>query len=302
MSGVPPEPDVPERQRAEGDLTLRYEDVTQDGRVALTALPFSLGVVWREITQRGSRSGLGHELRDAGVVPLLSRLCISGGPGAVSVMEPLHARGRLELAHAVGPTGEVDKILLLMWTTVTGRRGRTHGPPPDGAGDPVEVGRVFAEHVFTRPFAPPDRRKVSRLGVAGLPEVPPTRYDWRAPAALLELPPGATALDAEPVPDDTAVVFGLDHTDSNQHVNSLVYPRLLVDAALRRLSAHGERGFLLARQIELAYRKPSFAGDTVRAILRAFTTPDGPGAVAHLRPDADPSARPLVTARVRFGR
>jgi hypothetical protein len=298
MSCIPQEPDVPPPQRAQGKLTLRYEDVTQDGRVALTALPFSLGVVWREIGQRA----FARELQDAGIVPLLSRLCIAGGPGTVSVMEPLEARGSLQLAHAVGPTGEVDRILLLMWTTVTGRRGRTHGPPPDDAGETVEVGRVFAEHVFTRPFAPPDRRKVLRLGAAGLPDVPPARWQWHPPSTLLELPSGATALDAAPTPDDTAVVFGLDHTDSNQHVNSLVYPRLLVEATLRRLAAHGERRLLLARQVELAYRKPSFAGDTVRFAVRAFANADGPGAVAVLSPEGEAGARPLVTARVQLGR
>jgi hypothetical protein len=293
---IAPEPDVPAEQRAEGSITLRYEDVSQDGRVLLGALPSALGVVWREIA-RGSPS---RGVRDAGIVPLLARLTIAGGAGPVSVLEPLQARGCMQLAHSVDASGELDKILLLMWASVTGTRGRTHGPAPDDAGEPVEVGRVFAEHVFTRPFAPPDRRRVLRLESPGLPEVPEARWTWRSPQSLLELPDGATALDPEPSADAAPVVLGLDHTDSNQHVNSLVYPRLLTEAALRRFAAHATSRALLARSVELAYRKPSFSGDAVRWHVRAFSAAEGPGATAALLPEGEPSARPLVTARIRF--
>jgi hypothetical protein len=294
---IAPEPDVPAEQRAEGSITLRYEDVAQDGRVVLGALPSALGVVWREIAQRSPSRGV----RDAGIVPLLARLTIAGGAGPVSVLEPLRARGCMQLACSVDAGGEVDKILLLMWASVTGTRGRTHGPPPPDRGEPVEVGRVFAEHVFTRPFAPPDRRRVVRLEAPGLPEVPEARWTWRSPQSVLELPEGATALDPEPTADAAPVVFGLDHTDSNQHVNSLVYPRLLTEAALRRFAALGTSRPLLARAVELAYRKPSFVGDAARWHLRAFDEAHGPGATGILRPEGEPDARPLVTARIRFG-
>ena len=42
--------DLPEEQKGTAELRLRYEDVTQDGRLALTALPPALGaVVWQKI-------------------------------------------------------------------------------------------------------------------------------------------------------------------------------------------------------------------------------------------------------------
>ena len=298
MTCIPPEPEVPTEQRASGPVDLRYEDVTQDGRVALTTLPYSLAVVWRDL---GTRP-LARELQDAGIVPVLTRLCLQGGSGTVSVLEPLEAEGRMQLAHTRSADGEIDRIVLLMWTRMTGRRGRMYGPPPHGAGETVEVGRVFAEHVFTRLFAPPDQRKVRELRSGGLPDVPPARYEWRAPAALLDLPPGARALDDEPALDDAVAAFGLDHSDSNQHVNSLVYPRQLIDAALRRLAAHDRGGLVLAREAEIAFRKPSFAGDRARWWLRAFVGDDGTvGATGALVPAADPNARPLVTGRLRFG-
>ena len=71
---------------------------------------------------------------------------------------------------------------------------------------------------------------------------------------------GADALDRAS-PDETLIVFGLVHTDSNQHVNSLVYMRLFEEAVLRRFAALGLPEPVLARRLEIAYRKPCFAGD-----------------------------------------
>src|SRR5205823_12900006 len=59
-----------------------------------------------------------------------------------------------------------------------------------------------------------------------------TLFRSRAFASMMELD-GARALD-EVAPDDFAETFGLVHTDSNHHVNSLVYIRLFEEAALRR--------------------------------------------------------------------
>src|SRR6185369_14676109 len=95
-------------------------------------------------------------------------------------------------------------------------------------------------------------------------------YTWRGPEAALALPDDAIALDPQPILDDGTTVFGRDHTDSNQHVNSLVYTRLFIEAALRRLWDHGHKGPLLARSAEIAYRKPCFAGERVKVAVRAF--------------------------------
>jgi acyl-CoA thioesterase FadM len=66
------------------------------------------------------------------------------------------------------------------------------------------------------------------------------------------------------------MALGVMHTDSNQHVNSLVYPRLFEEAALRRFAVLGKSTTVLARSIDIAYRRPSFAGDTLRIFVRAF--------------------------------
>ncbi len=131
--------------------------------------------------------------------------------------------------------------------------------------------------------------------------VPDARGDWRPPEALLALPEGAVALDEAEVADESAAMFGLDHTDSNQHVNSLVYPRLFIEAALRRFHAHGRgRPARAARAMEIAYRKPCFAGDRARVSARAFAMGDRLGVVAALHAEGD--ARPRCAARLLFER
>jgi hypothetical protein len=290
----PDEPDVPASQIAAGDSPLRYEDVSQDGRLMLLALPHAIGsVVWQHLLRHtpvtaATRSGL---------VPILTRFVIEGGDGPISVRWPLSASGRYQLAHTV-EHGEVDRVLFNIWVSATAPLGRMHGPPPDRAGEAAFAGRVFAEHVFTRLFAPPDQRKVRRLDIDGLEPVPEARWTWRAPEAVLTLPAGARPLDATLEPDDTAIVFGLTHTDSNQHVNSLVYPRLFQDAVLRRLHAHGRPVAVLARRLEVAYRKPCFAGDRVRFLLQTYLDGERVGAVGILVPDGQPDAKPYCTIQM----
>jgi hypothetical protein len=304
MLPFPEEPEVPPLQRAAGPIRLRYEDVTQDGRLALAGLPHALGeVIWQNLFVDDA---LAAAWRESGVVPLLTRVAVEGADETVSVRKPLHGEGRYELAHAVGHDGAVARILLNMWVRVSGPRGRTWGPPPDGAGEPVQLGRIFAEHVFTRPFGPPARRKVLRLELPGIAPVPPARAPFVAAEELLVLPPGAQPLEPAAAPDTTAIVFGLDHSDSNQHVNSLVYPRLFTEAALRRLDALGRpTAGLLARAAETAWRKPCFAGDRVRIILQTFALGDALGAAGAFLPDAlaapgAPPPRPYCCVRVLF--
>jgi hypothetical protein len=294
----PPPPDVPPTQRARGEVPLRYEDISQDGRVKLLALPQTIGaIVWQHALRPSAIVAAQH----SGIVPILTRFVMEGGGGPVSVRKPLDAEGRYALFHTVSDKGEVNRLILNIWIDVAAPLGRTHGPPPARAGELVRVGRCFAEHVFTRPFGDEHHRKVLRFEYEGLPPVPPLRWTWRRPDEVLALPADARALDAELVADAAPCLFGLTHTDSNQHVNSLVYPRLFEEAALRRLAVHGHSLSLLASECEVAYRKPCFAGDRMRIVVRAFETRDGvAGAVGAFVSDADLAAKPHCMLRMLF--
>jgi hypothetical protein len=267
----PDEPEVPAEQVGQGTSALRYEEVSQDGRFLLIGLPHVLGeVVWRQLLVNHPLGRVAH----TGVIPILTRFVLEGGEGPISVRHPLTSTGRYQLSHTVGEDGEVDRLMLNLWARSTAPRARMYGPPPAGEGETIPVGRVFAEHVFTRLFAPAGERKVVRFPVEGQP-VPAARWTWRPLEAATAPPERAEPLDEAELPDEATVAFGLAHTDSNQHVNSLVYPRLFQEAALRRFAARGRSTRVLPRRIEIAYRKPCFAGDRARITLRAFALPDG---------------------------
>src|SRR4051812_9479689 len=105
---IPEEPrDTP---KATAPMALRYEDVGQDGRLLLEALPQALGeTVWRRLL---ARHPLAAAIREQGVVPILSRVVATGGDGPISVDGRVEAEGTYELAHTVGPGGEVTRIVL----------------------------------------------------------------------------------------------------------------------------------------------------------------------------------------------
>jgi hypothetical protein len=160
-------------------------------------------------------------------------------------------------------------------------------------GELADCGAIFAEHTFTRPFAPPDQRKVTSLAVEGYPAIPEVVYTAPAPVTASEPPEGGTWRD-ELLADGRESCFTLDQTDSNQHVNSLVYIRVFLDAAQRRLPELRVR----ARAIDIAYRKPSFAGDRVRAHVRLFDAAGAVGAAGFVAAD---DGKPRCYVRAIFG-
>ncbi len=270
-SQVPAWPhDVPASSTGAGTFVTRYEDVSQDGRIGLRPLSHGIGAaVWRA-------SLLGHPayrvLRGSGIVPILGRVVIEAGGGPVAVHADVHAEGTFVLTRAIDARGEA-RLRIDMWADMSATAGRSHGAPPANAGARIPIGRMYAEQVLTRPFGPPELRKVDALPDGhGLEE---RRAPWNAPDALTALPDGATALDAEDGPDPSITVFGVGHTDSNQHVNSLVYPALLEDAALRwahRVSGPAPR---FACFVELRYRKPFFAGERCQLHLSGYRREGG---------------------------
>ena len=284
---APPQPDV---EGATARVHLRYEDVCQDGRLLLEVLPNALGsAVW---AAQLAKDSVAKTCMEQGVIPILTRFVIEGTPGPFGVMTPLGVVGRFALAQ-----GD-DRVFLNMWADLSGPIARTYPPQPENAGTIAPAGRIFGEHVFTRLFAPPGERRVKKLDVPGVPDPLPA-YAARSLPSMLEIPDGVRALD-DLAPDDSPITFGLVHTDSNHHVNSLVYIRLFEEAALRRFAKLGKTAPLLARRLEIAYRKPCFAGDRVRVHVRAVEVDGHLGALALLAKEgADPSSAHVV-ARLTF--
>lgn len=284
--------DVPSSHRGEGTIVCRYEDISQDGRIGLRPLSHGIGAaVWR------SRL-LGHPsyrlLQEAGIVPILSRVVVSGGGGPISVGAVVSAEGTFDLTRALDERGEA-RLRFDMWARMQAPAGRTFGPPPPNHGVAIPLGSMYAEHVLTRLFAPAAERKVEALPVGV--DLIAREGRWSAPQELLAPPEGCVFVGDE-VLDPTVTVFGLGHTDSNQHVNSLVYPLLLEEAALRLGGGGLGLGVLapVERFVdygEFRYRKPFFAGQACQITLRPYRRTEGEarfGVVARFAPpkDADP--------------
>ncbi|MDX2087485.1 MAG: hypothetical protein SFX73_06535 [Kofleriaceae bacterium] len=289
---APPAPSFAPEHAVSAPGTLRYEDCTQDGRLMPIAVPPTLGVLWQAVIAKhaGSSNAIA-----TGVVPVLTRLTIESYDQPIRVDRPIEIRAGFELAHAK-EGGEVARLFMNMWSEVRGMAGRV-GPFQRDA-DYVPAGRLFAEHTFTRLFAPPDQRKVTGLQVEGFPAVPEASYDMPPPATAHEAPDGATWTDELSV-DPTDIVFTLDQTDANQHVNSLVYIRVFIDAAQRRLAARGLPLKLRSSAVDIAYRKPSFAGDRVQAHLRVYDRAGAPGVAGMI---TGPDGKPRCYVRIQFSR
>ncbi|MGH7294760.1 MAG: hypothetical protein ACRELB_07505 [Polyangiaceae bacterium] len=295
LSVIPPTPERTPRGSAR--VHLRFEDVTQDGRLVLEALPNALGpAIWRAILAQDPASKATFA---AGIVPILSRFVLDGAPGPFSANAPVEAEGTCQLART-----DDGRYVLDMWAELHAPIGRTYGST-ERAGERALAGRIWAEHVLTRPFAPSGERRVTRLDYPGAPVVEATRPPSPSYDAIASVPDGATPLEPARALDPMPLTFGLVHTDSNMHVNSLVYVRLFEEAGLRRFAALGHGSAVLGRTLDIAYRKPCFAGQTMRVLGQAFEQGGRLGMAAALvaEDDArgDPGAtKPHAYARITF--
>jgi hypothetical protein len=273
--------------RASGELRLRYEDVSQEGMVRLEALSTSVGVVWERLL-RGL--AISSTLRQQGILPILSEMHVDSLPGPFAV-GPLAVTGGASFARTCDAEGQSDRVFLDLSAQISGPLGRTNMPAPAHAGQPRPAGRLFARHTCTRPFAPADQRRVRDMPELEAQGV--TLHDVAAsePHKIATLLPSDAPLAPDLALDANVLQVGLRHTDSNQHVNSLVYIQAFEEACLRHLGGLGvSTGRLWATSVRVAYRKPSFAGESLRIRLRGFEHEGGFGAVgvflgAHAAPD-----------------
>ncbi|MCP4449569.1 MAG: hypothetical protein GY811_30185 [Myxococcales bacterium] len=266
MSPIPQMPDTAEVVRATAAISMRYEDVAQDGRLMTIGMPHALTSLWRESVQAMPI----WEARKVGIMPILAQMWARGTDERIHVGKPSHCEGAAMLAHTADKEGNVERILLDMHAKIYATRGSVLGPKPAEAGELVVAGEVYARHVFTRLFAKPGSRRVHKLEVPGGPAVPECQVDWIDEGAMLPAMPGCNWLDDEATASSYEPLFAPHHCDSNQHVNSLVYPRLFEDAAQQRFAESDAGSEKLSREVALSFRRPFFAGQRAQMQLRAF--------------------------------
>jgi hypothetical protein len=267
---------------ASGSATIlpRYEDITQDGRLQLTALMPGLGAAAWYALQKDVPAV--ESFAKQGIIPILRRLVIVAEGGPFSVYGPIDVEGHAELAREK----DGDRLFLNMWADARAPQGTTFGARPAPDAERVPAGRVFAEHVITKPFAPKDERKVTSLAHPSI-KAPHHEHAYEATEHLIE---GVQLTIAN------VVEFGMMHTDSNQHVNSLVYPRMFEEAVHKHMGPAAKN--LLARAVELRWRKPFFTGE--RATLRLAIV-DGDLAYGSFTPVGGDEHRPSCTIKMKMG-
>jgi hypothetical protein len=262
---IPPLPPSrgPGQDGGTASIRPRYEDITQDGRLQLAAMMPGLGAaVWKALL---SQVPAIESFMAQGIFPILRRLVAVGEDRSVSVNTPIDYTGAFRFAREK----DGDRLFANMWIEARAPIASTNGPRPPKDAPRELVGRIFAEHVLTRPFAAPADRRVTKLEGPGLPPLPEDEHVFETAESLIESA-GAPLAEIADIP------FGMMHTDSNQHVNSLVYPRVFEEAAVRHLmqtAPNGDHAKRLARAVELRWRKPFFAGE--RAKLRMHFAEEG---------------------------
>ena len=120
MFPASPRPEFPSDQHGKTEGHLRYEDITQDGRLMPIAIPPVLSGFWRSVLSKHKGAMLAGQ---QGIVPILTRLTMSALDQRIRVDRMLEADTGFQLAHYVDANGEVAKLYMLMWSDVRGAAG-----------------------------------------------------------------------------------------------------------------------------------------------------------------------------------
>jgi hypothetical protein len=276
----PEEPEGADADVGIDEAPLRYDDLVQDGR-------FRLESAWRPTGRiLWSHPEVARVLRsmEKGVTNVLSRVAMQATGGVLVPRSRMRTSVRFRFEHTVDGNGNVDRLLFSTWLSAAGQLRD---------GSEAVVARAYGQRVFTHLHAPAGQHLVTRLEGFGPSGIPMHRASWEPVTSLLSLPSGAEPLDVAPRLEPLKIVFGLSHTDMNQHVNFLMYQREVERAALLRFVTLGLGARFLSRESSFGYRKPSFAGDVVRVALQAFRAGDAVGVTAALvEDDGGPPERP----------
>ena len=230
--------------------------------LVLEALPTAIvATIWRALLADAEAV---RALRVQGIAPILARLRMEGGKGPFSAHAAVDAEGAYRYARA-----NDGRFMLEMGSTLYAPIGRTYGGG-GVSGERVVAGRLFAEHVLTRLFAPDGQRRVRDLDFPGAPVVAESRDALPPFESIATLPPGATPLEpGDAARSARARLRGASHRQQPSCELACVPPRLRGGGAPSLLCARARRG--RARAIG-RYRVP-------QALLRRPSGPHHPAGI-----------------------
>ena len=213
-----------------------------------------------------------------GVAPIPHMMSLAARPGRIALGTPMQQRYRIRLVTTRGAGGALRRAHLVMQCTLAAPRR------PAGA----TLGTSEIWMALTRPYAAPGEHRVTEVpaGLRFLAEHPLREPDLghRAIESFR-----CTARAGEELFRDTLpLVYHMDRSDSNLHINMHVYPQQALDyLALSYHRAGGDAGRLRFRAAAAYFRRPFRPGDvaevevdlvaakdTFRSALRFYHVPE----------------------------
>ena len=193
-----------------------------------------------------------------GVAPIPHLMHLETRGRQVALGTPLRQEYRFRLVTARGRDGDLIRAHLVMNCTLHARASRAAGA----------LGSAEIWMALTRPFAPPGARKLTAVpaALAFLTEHDLTEHElgsrpiesFRCRAAACE----------QAIQDTLSLVYHMDRSDSNRHINMHVYPQQALDyLALGYHRSGGDAGRLRFRSVTVYFRRPFLPGDSAEVEL-----------------------------------
>ena len=187
-----------------------------------------------------------------GVAPIPHLMQLETGGRQVALGTPLRQEYRFRLVTSRGVDGALIRAHLVMSCTLYER-----GAPASGALGSAEIWMAL-----TRPFAAPEARRLRAVpaGLAFLTEHDMAEHELGGrPIESFR----CRAAASEPVFHDTLpLVYHMDRSDLNRHINMHVYPQQALDyLALAFHRSGGDAGRLRFRKVTVCFRRPFLPGD-----------------------------------------
>ena len=200
-----------------------------------------------------------------GVAPIPHMMSLASRPGRIALGTPMQQHYRIRLVTTRKASGELRRAHLVMQCELVapGRRSGT------------TLGNSEIWMALTRPYAPAGQHRITEVpaGLGFLGEHPLRDDDLgHRPIESYR----CTAGDGEELFRDTVpLVYHMDRSDSNLHINMHVYPQQALDyLALSYHRAGGNAGRLRFRAANAYFRRPFLPGDVAEVEVDLVTGGD----------------------------
>ena len=203
--------------------------------------------------------------RGDGVAPIPHMMSLAARPGRIALGTPMQQHYRIRLVTTRHAGGALRRAHLVMRCTLIA--------PRRAAGTTLGNSEIWM--ALTRPYAPAGERRIAEVpaGLRFLAEHPLRDGDLgHRPIESFRCTAGAgEQLSRHTLP----LVYHMDRSDSNLHINMHVYPQQALDyLALSYHRAGGDAGRLRFRTATAYFRRPFLPGDVAEVEVDLVTGGD----------------------------